>query len=211
MKKKRSALQGLILCFLLFLIIQSCNDEKKTDKKETQSAANLTDTVAKEGAPLTAGPFAVLKLEKQKLLNLFAEGSVKKLLIQFSQDNTPGGNILGIAYGAKTTNVFMTGPADLIQATTETWDTTGTKILGNNELSESKIKKIIGGPIAQNAKDLYFYPKKNGNNHIYYVVSTQLMAFTKMDETITITYPTTSEDTNPSPPDPPCTTCDIDL
>ncbi|HEX7903544.1 MAG TPA: hypothetical protein VF487_06670 [Chitinophagaceae bacterium] len=211
MKKKRSTLQGFILCFSLFLIIQSCNDEKTTDKKEAQSAANLTDTAIKESTPLTAGPFAVLKLEKQKLLELFAEGQVKKLLIQFSQDNTPGGNILGIAYGAKPTNVFLTGPKDLVQATSETWDTTGKKILGNNELSESKIKKIIGGPIAQNAQDLYFYPKKNANNHIYYVVSTQLIAFTKMEDITTITYPPTSEDTNPSPPDPPCTTCDLDL
>ena len=98
----------------------------------------------------------------------------------------------------------------MFPASTTVWDTVAVQILGNNELSIRKIKDLLGingnGPITTaNAKHLYFYPKRKSNNHIYYFVSTEPPRTAGTGEKII--YPAVGKDTNPSPPDPPCTTC----
>ncbi|MFZ1260361.1 MAG: hypothetical protein WAQ93_07750, partial [Chitinophagaceae bacterium] len=61
---------------------------------------------------------------------------------------------------------------------------------------------------ATNAKDLYFYPIKNSNNQIYFIVSTSLVPFTTTGPKVMLTYPTGGEDSKPSPPAPPCAVCE---
>jgi hypothetical protein len=208
-------LPPLVVAFC-FILATSCNSDKKQDKpaeqkdgiKAEQAPVTTTSDQPANAAPpaaaaFTVGPFTILKLEKQALLDLFRDSNTKKLLIQFSDNGVQF--MQAAAFAAKKDNVYDNVVKTLIPASASPWDTTGPKILGNNELSKKQIKTLIGGKIdAAHAVDLYFYPIKNANNQIYYIVSTQLVPFTTTGAGVMLGYPAGGEDTKPSPPAPPC-------
>src|SRR5258705_8750817 len=142
-KNEGSFLTALFL-FISIISIQSCNNDKKKEGEEKKELANPGEGA---GAQRVSGPFAIVKLDKQDLLALFAPAGTEKLLIQFSDPNTSTSIMQAVAYGAKPNDVTTIGPKDLLRSSSRSWDTTGVKILGNNELSEKQIKKLIGGKI----------------------------------------------------------------
>lgn len=208
---RQNSLPFLTILFLLssIIAIQSCNNDKnKEEKKEQNETVKSAAPGVAAPAPFAAGSFSILVLEKQKLLDLFNDPNAKKLLIQFSDENTATSTMTAVAFSAtKKTNIRVLGPKDLIPASTETLNPEGKIILGNNELTEKQIKDLIGGKISTHAADLYFYPKKDANNQIFYIVSKDLVAQTKQIN-LMITYPATGESSKPSPPAPPCATCE---
>ncbi|HQW42806.1 MAG: hypothetical protein IPP02_01250 [Chitinophagaceae bacterium] len=197
----------IISCCLTLL---SCNNGDKETPKEQKEQSAETNQENTSSKALTAGPFTVLKLDKQALIDLFNNtgANAKKILIQFSDDGSSQ-FMQAVAFGANKNNVYQNVLKTLTPASTNSWDTTGLKIMGNNELTKKQIKTLIGGTInATNAKDLYFYPIKNSNNQIYFIVSTSLVPFTTTGPKVMLTYPTGGEDSKPSPPAPPCAVCE---
>lgn len=212
---KTNTLLALTVLCVSFLF--ACKDEKKKEKTVDQASNSSSSIAAPADTPInpsgqpaaaaipqTAGPYSVLKLDRQALKDLFV-GSTQKLLIQFSDQGT--NRMQAVAFAAKKNNVYENVLKNLTPASNASWDTTGVKILGNNELTEKQIKKLIGGAIKDNAKDLYFYPIKDAMNQMYFIVSTTLMDFKTPGKDIMLGYPD-GESTKPSPPAPPCTTCD---
>lgn len=207
--KFRKYLLGIyVLSFLV--AIQSCKNEDKENKDQPEVKAETK--MENTPAPFTSGPFTVLKLDKNDLVYLFSAGQTKKLTIEFRDENTSTSKMTAIAYATQQNGSIVNSlmPKVINQSGTESWDTTGIKILGNNELSEAKVKKILkitGQITLGNAKDLYFYPKKDSNNNIFFIISTTQVAFTATGVGILITYPLDGEDSKPSPPAPPCNPC----
>lgn len=204
-KRVKSFLTIFLLLTLSFIF--SCNNDKKAEQSETMKeefkdtvssnkvATNDTDT-------FNCREFSILKLEKDSLIKLFPNGNAQKLLIEFSMMDTLNSTITAIAYSAQRgTGVVVEGPTDLNPANDQTWDTSGKLILGNNELTLPQIKKLIGGNVSSNAKDLYFYPRIK-NNMIYYYVSTELTT-QKDKKNVILILPPGGDDTKPSPPSPP--------
>lgn len=188
---------------LSFIIVQSCNNDKTAEGKIDSLSSDTAPNAQQQPAALAAGPFTILKIDSADLVTLFSNNNVKKLLIQFLDSNVANSKITGIAYGAKGNNDTLNGWRMMQPASVETWDTTGIKILGNNQLTERQIKRLLGGNVNTHARTLYFYPKKSSDNHIYFIVSRQLTSFTKAGDVSRITYPADGESTKPSPPAPP--------
>lgn len=217
---------GLIIPYFLFFImvlIVSCNSgdkaNKDADKKEDGNATK-TDGTTKADFLGGSGKYAVLKLSKNDLLTLFGGSGVQKLLLEFTDNNdaaAPTRTINAIAYAAKPQNDVVGSPVFLFPeniSSPQLWDTTGVQILGNNEFSRKDARTALGNVKkidATTAADLYFYPIKFSNNHIGFKVSKILINISAAagDSSIKATaYPAGSADTKPSPPAPPCATCD---
>ncbi len=211
MKKNFVFFQQKTLAFLttlgLFLTLmthQSCND-KKDDGQEKKTDPIVKDAGDPAAAAATQGPYAVLKIEKQQLVDAFSNPA-QKILIQFSDANTATSSINAIIYGAKKDNKKTSGPFTLLPANGTVLNTTGMVNLGNNELTIKQVKDLlnINGQITLgNAQVLYFYPKKDADNYIRYYVSTVLLEEVQAQ----INYPAVGVDTKPSPPADPCDPC----
>ena len=98
------SLSGIVILSCL-IVIQSCNSGDKKEKDPPVQTTTPGGTTPK--AAFAIGPFTVLKLEKQSLLDLFPNtGDAKKLLIQFSDD---GSSIFmqGAAFAANKSNIYQ--------------------------------------------------------------------------------------------------------
>lgn len=225
MEKRNLSKKGLLKAFLLlstlFILLNFSCKEKGAKEKETNkdSTTNAEDTNQQQAFLAGTAKYAVLQLNAADLVTLFSDPQARKLLIEFTDSNNTGSKTINaVAYAAKMNNNIVGNrqfifPASFSGGAKNEWDTTGTQILGNNELTLKTIQSALGinGPInAGNAKTLYFYPLKDSDDHIKYKISTNLYEFKKTNITIMITYPPGNNYTNPSPPAPPCdsgTTC----
>jgi hypothetical protein len=215
--KKKSVWQvvsiSLSQLIVVALLAPGCNSKDKngTETSDTtkSTSTNITGTQEKVARVDLAGtplPFYTLKLDSASLVALFANNSVKKIIVQVIDSSTDNSTALGlIAYGAKVNNQIVTGPIGLSHLSNpETSFDTGPVILGDQELPLKAVKGIYfidpgGGPIAPaNFHSLKFVPNRDGDNHLFYTV-------TKLSTTET----GGNANTNPSPPATPCTTgCD---
>lgn len=196
---------GLIISFF---VLSSCNGNEK-DKKEQPKTESIDKKGTMNDAPFTATGYAVVRLSNADLQNLFTNpagpgGPPNKLYLQFRDENVASGAMLAVAFGIRPNGITATGPYNLNQSGTQILANNGTEILGNNELTKRQITTLIGGPISSYTGDLYFYPKKDANNQIRYVVWTSLIPFLNAEA---FAYPPGPE-TNPSPPAPPCVICE---
>lgn len=216
MRKKKTKIPKILKSSLLmmagliisFFVLSSCNGNEK-DKKEQSTKDTSNQQQAKKDAPLMANGYAVVRLSNADLQALFTNpagpgGPPRKLIIEFRDDNIANAPMMGVAFGCRQNGNTATGPINLNQAGTQVLPNNGSEILGNNELRKNQITTLIGGPISSYTGDLYFYPKKDTDNHIRYVVWTSLIPFLNAEA---FAYPPGPE-TNPSPPAPPCTVCE---
>lgn len=221
--KHSALLIQLMIIGLLFVLIAcmlSCNNKPgETTKIENAQKDTGTNATVKTHPAFSAGSFVVLKLDKQQLINLFDKSNKKdpkKLLIQFSGSITDN-YIKATAFNASNkNNNYEQVQEEMSAALANVWSLPGVNILGNNELRIGLIKKLLGikkgDPINNsNSKDLYFYPQRDETNHIYFVVSPDLIPFSGTDAILnTKLLPGGFQNTNPSPPKPPCDGPDCD-
>jgi hypothetical protein len=196
----------IVMSFLFFSFLTgvfSCNNEKKEPQNKVAEEQKTTPA-----AVVGAGRFYTLKLDATTLGVLFNSSNTNRLLLEFIDSNHTTNHPIGlVAYGARNNSVVTAGPLGLTPVTTiGLWDTTGVKILGNLELTRGQVRRILGlaggGPIGGGQlRDLYFYPTRDSENHIIYMVSAA--GPVKMTTL-------TDEFTNPSPPATPCNSIDCD-
>ena len=95
----------IISCCLTLL---SCNNGDKETPKEQKEQSAETNQENTSSKALTAGPFTVLKLDKQALIDLFNNtgANAKKILIQFSDDGSSQ-FMQAVAFGANKNNVYQ--------------------------------------------------------------------------------------------------------
>lgn len=199
---KLSAFFKFGILSLVMFFIASCNetDTKSGAAREVVAVGNTDGCSIK---------LYNLILPKDSLALFLASGATRKLLLQFvdSNNNTTVKALGLIGYGAKPNNDTTTRAIGFITDGTAPWDTTGVKIFGNLELSRGQIRRLLGLAMSTESinvadlTDLKFIPSKDEYNHIRYKV----MPVMNKD---TAVQATTEEYTNPSPPAPPCTTCD---
>ena len=203
----------LVVCILLLPGMFSCDNSKEASdsqtKDDTSTAKNPGKSGSKEAVTFSYGDFSILKLSKDDLVKLFEKPNTQKVLLQFVDDNTAGNDIPNglMGTGATKANVTTSDSVKLIEVTgTTAANFPGIKYMGNLELSQKDINKILGrpgnSPIRDStAKDLYFEPVLSPTypNYVVYYVG--------------LTYPIASNlkleapPTNPSPPAAPCNPC----
>src|ERR1044071_1677579 len=123
-----------IVLFTIGLFFPSCSN-KKNEKSEEKAEKKDSTTAAEELKaplpPLSAGPFAVVRLTQTDLINCFSDPQTHKLLIQFRDDNVDP-RIVATAYGAVNGTTKETfGPVNIDAFQTGSWKPTGPFILGN--------------------------------------------------------------------------------
>ncbi len=189
---------SLLFSSCLFLLI-SCGSKKDSDDKTGSPVAPVAPVAP---AAMTSTGFYHLSMDSATIWNIFKDPNSKKILLQFVDSNNTAFSL--IAYGAQKmkTNHTTTSALSLKIEPDAPWDTNGKKILGNLELTKKEIKMALGGSGALKASDckrLYFSPYMD-QLYPYYVL--YHISTIKSDKGFAGT------ETKPSPPAPPCATCD---